>query len=54
MGRKSIQELQQQLLDNSELTEHLSEEFNVLNEKQKNELALSLYQFTKLIYDSIK
>jgi hypothetical protein len=55
MGRKSLQELQQkQLLDNGELEEHLLEEFIVLNEKQKNELALSLYQFTKLFYDSVK
>jgi hypothetical protein len=55
MGRKSLQELrQQQFLDNTELHEQLSKEFIVLNEKQKNEIALSLYQFTKLIYDSVK
>ncbi|WP_431136944.1 hypothetical protein [Psychroserpens mesophilus] len=55
MGRKSLQELQrQQLLDNTELEEHLSVKFNELNEEQKNELALSLYQITKLIYDSVK
>lgn len=55
MGRKSFQELQQkQLLDNNELEEHLSKEFIDLNEEQKNELALSIYQFTKLIFDSAK
>lgn len=55
MGRKSNQELQQkQLLDNNELADCLSEEFIDLNQAQKNELALSIYQFAKLIYDSVK
>ncbi|MCB0463282.1 MAG: hypothetical protein KDC81_11315 [Flavobacteriaceae bacterium] len=55
MGRKSFQEIQQkQLLDNNDLEEHLSKEFIDLNEAQKNELALSIYQFTKLIFDSAK
>ena len=55
MGRKTNQELQQkQLLDNNELAEYLSKEFIDLNEVQKNELALSLYQFTKLIFDLAK
>lgn len=55
MGRKSNQELQQkQLLDNKELAEHLSKEYIDLNDVQKNELALSIYQFTKLIFDSAK
>lgn len=55
MGRKSFQELKQsQLLNNNELKEHLSGEFISLNEEQKNELALSLYQFTKLIHDFVK
>lgn len=53
MGRKSNQELQQQkLLDNSLLEKHLSNEFIMLTDEQKHEIALSLYQFTKLIYDA--
>jgi len=55
MGRKSNQELQQkQLLDNNELEDYLSKKFIDLNQAQKNELALSIYQFTKLIFDSAK
>ncbi|MFD2917259.1 hypothetical protein [Psychroserpens luteus] len=55
MGRQSLQELQQkQLLDNTELDECLSIEHSIANEEQKHELALSLYQFTKLVYDSVK
>lgn len=55
MGRKSNQEFQKnQLLDNSELEECISKEYSVLSKEHKNELALSLYQFTKLIYDSLK
>ena len=55
MGQKSLQELQQkQLLDNTELEKHLSEEFKTLNQERKADIALSLYQFTKLIYDSVK
>jgi hypothetical protein len=55
MGRKSLQEIQQkQLLDKNELAGFLSKEFIDLNEAQKNELALSIYQFTKLIFDSAK
>ena len=55
MGRKSNQELQQkQFLDNNELTEYLSKEYIDLNEAHKNELVLSIYQFTKLIFDSAK
>ena len=55
MGRKSFQELKQsQLLNSDELEENLSNEFINLNEEQKNELALSLYQFAKLIYDFVK
>lgn len=55
MGRQSLQELQQkQLLDNAEIEECFSKEYSELSEEQKNELSLSLYQFTKLIYDSVK
>jgi hypothetical protein len=55
MGRKSNQELQQkQLLDINELEDYLSKEFIDLNKAQKNELALSIYQFTKLIFNSVK
>ncbi len=55
MGRKSFQELNQsQLLNNNELEEYLPSEFNSMSDEQKNELALSLYQFAKLIYDFAK
>ncbi|WP_339915899.1 hypothetical protein [Yeosuana marina] len=55
MGRKSNQELQEtQLLSKSEILECLPDSHQVLQKNQDDEFALSLYQFTKLIYDNIK
>lgn len=55
MGRKSKQELQQtQLLIKSEILECLPDSFKGFQSNQDDEFALSLYQFTKLIYDNIK
>jgi hypothetical protein len=55
MGRKSKQELQEELLLNkSEILECLTDSLEVLQKNQDDEFSLSLYQFTKLIYDNIK
>ena len=55
MGRKSIQEVPEEyLLNNDELDKVLQNKLIDLNEIQTNELALSLYQFTRLIFDSTK
>ncbi len=54
MGRKSLQELEQeQLLNDSEFAEILSDSYSLLNKNEKNEIALSLYKFTKLMFDNI-
>ena len=55
MGRKSKQELQEtQLLSKSEVLECLPDSYQNLQKSRDDEFALSLYQFTKLIYDNIK
>ena len=54
MGRKKQSELNDSIiLNDSELTKILGEKFKNLSQEQKDELALSLYQFTSLIYEEV-
>jgi hypothetical protein len=53
MGRKSKLKLQEaQLIEEQELTKCLGDIFSSLNNHEKHDFALSLFQFTKLIYDN--
>jgi hypothetical protein len=53
MGRKSKLVLQEnQLLNDSEIIEVLSETNINMTEKERQEFKLSLYQFAKLIFDN--
>ena len=55
MGRKSKQELKQnQFLTKNEIVDYLNDSELDLDEINTETFAMSLYQFTKLIYDNIK
>lgn len=55
MGRKSKQKLQEiQLLSNSEILECLPNSIATIQKNLDTEFALSLFEFTKLIYNNIK
>ena len=55
MGLKPIRELQQkQLLNNDELEKYFSSEFCELTDFEKSEIAISIFKFTKLIFDQSK
>ena len=55
MGRKPKQELNANLLmDDSEVSEIIPDKFASLEDCDKNELKMGLYQFAKLVFDNVK
>ena len=55
MGRKPKQELSANLLmDDSEVSEIIPYKFASLEDCDKNELTMGLYQFAKLVFDNVK
>jgi hypothetical protein len=54
MGRKSIQDKKDnQILTPKEFEKILGKDYTSLNDEQKSDIALHLYQFTKLFVESL-